>query len=98
MGDGSRALSHFAFLIAQDSDALTPGDVRIIGLQGLPEIRPGDNLAELIGAAAGRGPGLEAGDVVVVTQKVVSKAEGRAVTLADVTASPEAERLARDTD
>jgi coenzyme F420-0:L-glutamate ligase / coenzyme F420-1:gamma-L-glutamate ligase len=47
----------------------------VIPVEGLPEIRPGDVLAELIVAAAS----LEAGDVVVVTQKVVSKAEGRLV-------------------
>ncbi|MEO5680548.1 MAG: coenzyme F420-0:L-glutamate ligase [Acidimicrobiales bacterium] len=46
-------------------------------VEGLPEVRPGDVLAELIAAAVG--PDLEAGDVLVVTQKVVSKAEGRLV-------------------
>ncbi|MBW3667735.1 MAG: coenzyme F420-0:L-glutamate ligase [Actinobacteria bacterium] len=45
----------------------------IIPVTGLPEVRPGDVLAELIAGAAA----LEDGDVVVVTQKVVSKAEGR---------------------
>ncbi|HVF73733.1 MAG TPA: coenzyme F420-0:L-glutamate ligase [Acidimicrobiales bacterium] len=44
-------------------------------MTGLPEVRPGDVLAALIADAAA----LEAGDVVVVTQKVVSKAEGRLV-------------------
>jgi coenzyme F420-0:L-glutamate ligase/coenzyme F420-1:gamma-L-glutamate ligase len=47
-------------------------------VEGLPEIRPGDRLAELIAAAVELLPG----DVVVVTQKVVSKAEGRLVELA----------------
>lgn len=46
----------------------------ILPVAGLPEVRPGDVLAELILAA---GVTLLAGDVVVVTQKVVSKAEGR---------------------
>lgn len=46
----------------------------ILPVAGLPEVRPGDVLAELILAA---GVALLAGDVVVVTQKVVSKAEGR---------------------
>ncbi len=73
-------------------------ELRVIGLEGLPEVRPGDDLAELIAAAAGDGPGLAAGDIVVVTQKIVSKAEGRLVWLDDVTPSPEAERLARETD
>ena len=51
--------------------------LRITPIEGLPEVRLGDRLAELIAAAA---DDLAAGDVVVVTQKVVSKAEGRLVT------------------
>lgn len=47
----------------------------IIPVTGIPEVRPGDELADLIAAAVG----LADGDVVVVTQKVVSKAEGRLV-------------------
>ncbi|HVE47526.1 MAG TPA: coenzyme F420-0:L-glutamate ligase [Acidimicrobiales bacterium] len=47
--------------------------ISVIPVEGLPEVRPGDVLAELIADAAV----LMAGDVVVVTQKVVSKAEGR---------------------
>lgn len=47
----------------------------VLPVLGLPEIRPGDELAPLIAGAAT----IEAGDVVVVTQKVVSKAEGRLV-------------------
>jgi coenzyme F420-0:L-glutamate ligase/coenzyme F420-1:gamma-L-glutamate ligase len=53
------------------------GELRIVPLTGIPEIRPGDDLASLLGDALERGPGLEAGDVVVVAQKAVSKAEGR---------------------
>ncbi|HEU4759173.1 MAG TPA: coenzyme F420-0:L-glutamate ligase [Dehalococcoidia bacterium] len=73
-------------------------EVRVIGLTGLPEVRAGAGLAELIVAAARSGPGLEPSDVVVVTQKIVSKAEGRVVALDGVTPSPEAEALARETD
>lgn len=47
----------------------------VLGVDGLPEVRPGDDLAALIAAAAT----LRAGDVVVVSQKVVSKAEGALV-------------------
>lgn len=50
-------------------------------LPGVPEVRPGDDLARLLAAAAGR---LADGDVLVVAHKVVSKAEGRVVALADV--------------
>src|SRR5690242_12154241 len=51
-------------------------EITITGVPGLPEIEPGANLAELIVAAA---PGLADGDVLVVTSKIVSKAEGRVV-------------------
>ncbi|HEX5619629.1 MAG TPA: coenzyme F420-0:L-glutamate ligase, partial [Solirubrobacteraceae bacterium] len=60
-------------------------------LRGLPEIRPGDDLAALL---AGCGTELLAGDVLVIAHKVVSKAEGRVVRLADVTPSPRALELA----
>ncbi|HSP56521.1 MAG TPA: coenzyme F420-0:L-glutamate ligase, partial [Dehalococcoidia bacterium] len=73
-------------------------EVRIIGLTGMPEAKAGDDTARMIIQAAGRGPGLLEGDVVVVTQKIVSKAEGRVVRLDAVTPSPEAERLATETE
>jgi coenzyme F420-0:L-glutamate ligase/coenzyme F420-1:gamma-L-glutamate ligase len=62
----------------------------LIGIDGLPEVAAGDDLGQLIGARVG----LVDGDIVVVAQKVVSKAEGRTMQLADVTASEEAIRLA----
>jgi len=68
--------------------------IRIIPVEGLPEIRDGDDLAELIAARAE----LENGDVLVVAQKAVSKAEGRIVRLAEVEPSDEARRLAGDED
>lgn len=56
------------------------GELRIIPVRGIGEVRPGDDLAELILAALERQAlPLAAGDVLVVTQKVVSKAEGRLV-------------------
>ena len=51
--------------------------LRILPLEGIPEVRPGDDLGALLGDAVERAGGLEAGDVLVVAQKVVSKAEGR---------------------
>jgi coenzyme F420-0:L-glutamate ligase / coenzyme F420-1:gamma-L-glutamate ligase len=56
-------------------------DVHIVGVSGVPEISPGDDLARLIAdaALAEDGPGLQSGDILVVTSKVVSKAEGRVV-------------------
>jgi coenzyme F420-0:L-glutamate ligase/coenzyme F420-1:gamma-L-glutamate ligase len=50
------------------------------GVEGLPEVAPGDDLAALIAGAAAD---LVDGDVVVVTSKVVSKAEGRVVEATD---------------
>jgi coenzyme F420-0:L-glutamate ligase / coenzyme F420-1:gamma-L-glutamate ligase len=52
-------------------------DLRILPLAGLPEIEPGADLGGLLGDAVDRAGGLEEGDVLVVAQKVVSKAEGR---------------------
>jgi coenzyme F420-0:L-glutamate ligase / coenzyme F420-1:gamma-L-glutamate ligase len=49
----------------------------------VPEVRPGDDLAALLGEVIERSGGLEDGDVVVVAQKVVSKAEGRVEEAAD---------------
>ena len=59
----------------------THRDVHVIGISGVPEISPGDDLARLIADAtlAEGGPGAQPGDILVVTSKVVSKAEGRVV-------------------
>src|SRR5206468_12946356 len=63
---------------------------------GVPPVRVGDDLAALLAAAAlARGLRL-AGGVLVVCQKVVSKAEGRIVPLASVTPSAEASRIAAE--
>jgi coenzyme F420-0:L-glutamate ligase / coenzyme F420-1:gamma-L-glutamate ligase len=51
--------------------------LEVIPVEGLPEVRPGDRLAPMLAACAE----LADGDVVVVTQKVVSKAEGRMVSV-----------------
>lgn len=67
----------------------------LIGLPGLPIIQPGDDLAALIDDAFGRaGLALSNGDVLVITSKIVSKAEGRFVALESVTPGAEALRLA----
>jgi coenzyme F420-0:L-glutamate ligase/coenzyme F420-1:gamma-L-glutamate ligase len=66
-------------------------EVRIRPVLGLPEIAPGDPLGELIAARAGE---LADGDVVVVSQKVVSKAEGRLRRLSSVIPGAEARKLA----
>ncbi|MGI5352780.1 coenzyme F420-0:L-glutamate ligase [Streptomyces sp. CA-250714] len=64
-------------------------------LPGIPEVRPGDDLVELIvdAAAAPGGRGLVDGDVLVVTSKIVSKAEGRIVQADDREAAIDAETV-----
>ncbi len=72
--------------------------VQIIGVGGMPDVRPGDDLATLIlEAIRGQGVDIEDGDVLVVTQKIVSKAEGRLVDLRQVEPSPQARELAART-
>jgi len=69
--------------------------IAVIPVPGLPMIRPGDDLAALLGDAIDAARvGLRARDVVAVCQKVVSKAEGAIVRLEDVVASPFAAHLA----
>ena len=66
-----------------------PPEIRAVGIEGLPEVQAGDDLAgQIIDAAAAQGTPVEDGDVVVVTQKIVSKAEGRVMTIDEVEASP----------
>jgi coenzyme F420-0:L-glutamate ligase/coenzyme F420-1:gamma-L-glutamate ligase len=72
--------------------------IRVIGLEGIPEVAEGDDVAALVAEAAGRAGGLEDGDVVVVTQKVVSKAEGRVLSLAEVEPSRFAREISADKD
>jgi coenzyme F420-0:L-glutamate ligase/coenzyme F420-1:gamma-L-glutamate ligase len=63
--------------------------VELVALDGIPEVSAGDDLGALIAEAAGAtGIELADGDVLVVTQKIVSKAEGRLVELASVEPSP----------
>jgi coenzyme F420-0:L-glutamate ligase/coenzyme F420-1:gamma-L-glutamate ligase len=68
-------------------------EIRIFGIAGIPEIRQGDDLAQLIAERAQ----LEDRDVVVVAQKAVSKAEGRVVRLDDVEPSADALALGDET-
>jgi coenzyme F420-0:L-glutamate ligase/coenzyme F420-1:gamma-L-glutamate ligase len=67
----------------------------VIGIAGIGEVRPGDDVARLIAdAAAAQGTPLATHDAVVVGQKVVSKAEGRVLRLPDVEPSPATRRMA----
>ena len=77
--------------------SLPPPELRIIGVIGLPEVRPGNDLAAMIAnAAQAQGTPLAGGDVVVITQKIVSKAEGRVIPLAGITPSAFAEKVAKE--
>jgi coenzyme F420-0:L-glutamate ligase/coenzyme F420-1:gamma-L-glutamate ligase len=77
------------------------GRVEVIGLLGVPEVHPGDDLGSLLGDAIERTPGLlplRTDDVLVVTQKIVSKAEGAIVDLTAVEPRPEAVAFAERWD
>ena len=76
---------------------MPPPRYEVIGIEGIPEIRNGDQLARLIVEAASRqGTPLAPGDLLVIGQKIVSKAEGRIVRLAAVTPSPAALSIAAE--
>jgi coenzyme F420-0:L-glutamate ligase/coenzyme F420-1:gamma-L-glutamate ligase len=69
--------------------------LRLFAVPGLPMIQPGDDLAGLIVQQLhAAGEQLQAGDILVIAQKVVSKAEGRLVRLADVQPTVQAEEIA----
>ena len=74
-----------------------PPRYEVIGVEGLPEFRQGDDLGRLIAdAARQQGTPLASGDLLVVSQKIVSKVEGRMVRLSEVTPSERAVSIARD--
>jgi coenzyme F420-0:L-glutamate ligase / coenzyme F420-1:gamma-L-glutamate ligase len=66
-------------------------ELRVLPVEGMPEVCEGDQLGKLISERAQ----LEAGDVLVISQKIVSKAEGRVVRLDSVTPSEKARELAK---
>ena len=69
--------------------------IQLIGLEGIPEVKPGDQLASYIVAATRQsGVTIAQGDVLVVAQKIISKAEGRLVHLSDTEPSAFAKTLA----
>ncbi len=93
-GPGTRAA---AVLGAPDPPPRRTPRIEVFGIRGLPELRPGDDLARLsLAGADAQGTPLEPGDVVVLSQKAVSKVEGRLVRLADVTPSALAVEVGRE--
>lgn len=74
-------------------------ELRIIPIEGIPAVQPGDDVAALIlSALMETGLRLQNGDILVVAQKIVSKAEGRVVHLESITPSDFAKRWAADYD
>ena len=79
---------------SDESEALT---FRLSALAGLPLVESGDDLATIIvSGLAANGERLRNGDVIVLAQKIVSKAQGRAVPLSSVVASERAAELAKE--
>jgi coenzyme F420-0:L-glutamate ligase/coenzyme F420-1:gamma-L-glutamate ligase len=73
-------------------------EIKIIGLTGIPVIRSGDSLTEIILVTAQRqGVKISDGDVIVITQKIISKAEGRLINLDEVSPSSLALEIAKQT-
>src|SRR5437016_3652140 len=67
----------------------------ILPVRGLPDIGKGDNLANMIVTKFGEdGEKIQQGDIIVIAQKVVSKAEGRVISLTKVQPSPFAKEIA----
>jgi coenzyme F420-0:L-glutamate ligase / coenzyme F420-1:gamma-L-glutamate ligase len=74
-------------------------ELRLVALGGVPLVRSGDDLCQaVLSALAGSGETLQTGDVLVLAQKIVSKARGRHVDLSRVSASARALELAKVVD
>jgi len=73
--------------------------MQLFALPGMPMVQPGDDLVEMISQGLVRADEtLKAGDILVLAQKIVSKANGRIFDLRDITPSAEAEALAVEVD
>jgi coenzyme F420-0:L-glutamate ligase/coenzyme F420-1:gamma-L-glutamate ligase len=84
---------------AEKPSARPAAEVHVSALSGIPLVQPGDNIADLIvNGLASSGLSLRRGDVLVIAQKIVSKAEGRLADLREVTPSAPAEQLAAEVD
>lgn len=83
------------YVRARAGDAVSPKDLSLRALEGLPEVTAGMALAPMIAAALERQAiATREDDVILVCQKIVSKSEGRYADLRDVTVSPRAHELA----
>lgn len=85
--------------MSSPTPARPAAELSVAALAGIPLVQPGDNVADLIVQGLSlSGLSLRRGDVVVIAQKIVSKAEGRLVDLKSVTPSERAAALAREVD
>ncbi len=68
---------------------IEPGDrIEIIGIKGIPDVKPGDDIAQLIYEACERNKiNVENGDIFVIASKIVAKAEGRLIKLSEIVPS-----------
>src|SRR5262249_24846992 len=83
--------------IDADSGSVSSGELRVIPIRGLPEVRTGDLLTALIAAGIRKASVLiEHGDIIVAAQKIVSKAEGSTVDLSTVEPSERAREWAAE--
>ncbi|HOR77401.1 MAG TPA: coenzyme F420-0:L-glutamate ligase, partial [Anaerolineaceae bacterium] len=73
-----------------------PRSLTLTAIPGLPEVKPGDDLATLIATAVeGSALSVQDNDIFVIAQKIVSKSEGRLVNLSTVQPSPKALEIAK---
>jgi coenzyme F420-0:L-glutamate ligase/coenzyme F420-1:gamma-L-glutamate ligase len=90
----TRSLLELLGVPVRQPGSMGPG-LLVVGLPGIPEVCEGDDLARLVSAAARQaGSDLLAGDVLVVAQKIVSKAEGRVLSLRQIVPSSLAREFA----
>lgn len=75
---------------------MTRSGVQLDALPGVPDIHPGDDLAQALTQSLRAHGGLANGDILCIAHKIVSKAEGCVHTLAEITPSPRAQELARE--
>ena len=74
-------------------------EIRLIGVEGIPEVKKGDDVARLIlSCAKQQGTPLSDDDILVVTQKIVSKSEGMVVNLSDISPTGFAQRVGQQLD
>jgi len=84
---------------AEKLDPKPAAALSLAALSGIPLVKAGDNVADLIVAGlSASGLALQPGDVIAIAQKIVSKAEGRTIDLRGVTPSPRALALAEEVD